>query len=100
MHYAFTKISIFVTIDLELIIMIITISPIYFAFVFFPVNIDSICSVLANAIPPIYAYSHSVGKSVVGGYVYRGCRNPNLYGKYIFADTMTGYDILIKATSD
>lgn len=44
---------------------------------------------LGDAIPPIFAYNHSVGKSVVGGYVYRGCQNPNLYGKYIFGDTMT-----------
>ncbi|KXJ07455.1 HHIP-like protein 2 [Exaiptasia diaphana] len=42
---------------------------------------------LSNAIFPIFAYNHSVGKSVVGGYVYRGCQNPNLYGYYIFGDT-------------
>jgi len=46
-------------------------------------------SLLRDAIPPIFAYNHSVGKSIVGGYVYRGCQNPNLYGKYILGDTMT-----------
>lgn len=44
---------------------------------------------LRDAIPPIFSYNHSFGKSVVGGYVYRGCQNPNLSGKYIFGDTMT-----------
>ncbi|XP_032221702.1 HHIP-like protein 2 isoform X2 [Nematostella vectensis] len=42
---------------------------------------------LSNAIFPIHAYNHTVGKSVLGGYVYRGCQSPNLYGQYIFADT-------------
>ncbi|XP_061482423.1 HHIP-like protein 2 isoform X2 [Rhineura floridana] len=41
-------------------------------------------------IPPIFAYSHSVGKSVTGGYVYRGCQSPNLNGLYIFGDFMNG----------
>uniref|UniRef100_A0A8C5N0U0 HHIP like 2 n=1 Tax=Leptobrachium leishanense TaxID=445787 RepID=A0A8C5N0U0_9ANUR len=39
---------------------------------------------------PIFAYGHSVGKSVTGGYVYRGCEFPNLNGLYIFGDFMTG----------
>lgn len=39
---------------------------------------------------PIYAYPHKVGKSVTGGYVYRGCENPNLNGMYIFGDFMSG----------
>ncbi|CAI5770933.1 HHIP like 2 [Podarcis lilfordi] len=39
---------------------------------------------------PIFAYSHSVGKSVTGGYVYRGCESPNLNGLYIFGDFMNG----------
>ncbi|XP_038649410.1 HHIP-like protein 2 [Scyliorhinus canicula] len=39
---------------------------------------------------PIYAYDHSVGKSVTGGYVYRGCESPNLNGLYIFGDFMSG----------
>lgn len=39
---------------------------------------------------PIFAYSHDVGKSVTGGYVYRGCESPNLNGLYIFGDFMTG----------
>ncbi|RXN08878.1 HHIP 1 [Labeo rohita] len=39
---------------------------------------------------PIYAYPHKMGKSVTGGYVYRGCENPNLNGMYIFGDFMSG----------
>nr|XP_056708305.1 HHIP-like protein 2 [Euleptes europaea] len=39
---------------------------------------------------PIFAYDHSVGKSVTGGYVYRGCESPNLNGLYIFGDFMNG----------
>ncbi|KAG8541131.1 hypothetical protein GDO81_029658 [Engystomops pustulosus] len=39
---------------------------------------------------PIYAYGHNVGKSVTGGYVYRGCEYPNLNGIYIFGDFMNG----------
>lgn len=47
----------------------------------------------ANAIPPrnpIHVYSHSVGQSITGGYVYRGTRNPGLFGRYAFADFVQG----------
>lgn len=39
---------------------------------------------------PIFAYNHSVGKSITGGYVYRGTELSELYGKYIFADFVAG----------
>ncbi|XP_066451287.1 HHIP-like protein 2 [Eleutherodactylus coqui] len=39
---------------------------------------------------PIFAYGHNVGKSITGGYVYRGCESPNLNGIYIFGDFMNG----------
>ncbi|MBN3305915.1 HIPL2 protein, partial [Amia calva] len=39
---------------------------------------------------PIFAYSHREGKSVTGGYVYRGCESPNLDGLYFFGDFMNG----------
>lgn len=43
---------------------------------------------------PIFAYPHKLGKSVTGGYVYRGCEMPNLNGLYIFGDFMSGYVLL------
>jgi glucose/arabinose dehydrogenase len=38
-----------------------------------------------SAIPPIHFYSHSVGISIIGGYVYRGT-SEGLHGDYFFAD--------------
>ncbi|XP_063060777.1 HHIP-like protein 1 [Engraulis encrasicolus] len=39
---------------------------------------------------PIFDYPHKMGKSVTGGYVYRGCQMPNLNGRYLFGDFMSG----------
>ncbi|KAK2894954.1 hypothetical protein Q8A67_012183 [Cirrhinus molitorella] len=43
-----------------------------------------------NDILPIFAYPHKIGKSVTGGYIYRGCQMPNLNGLYVFGDFMSG----------
>ena len=48
---------------------------------------------------PVYEYTHSgdagdplyQGKSICGGYVYRGSRYPSLFGKYIFSDSYSGH---------
>ena len=40
---------------------------------------------------PIDAYGRSLGVSVTGGYVYRGCLFPNLRGIYIYGDFGSGY---------
>lgn len=40
---------------------------------------------------PIHEYSHSDGeRAVTGGYVYRGSSYPDLYGRYIYGDQMSG----------
>jgi len=40
-----------------------------------------------NKIKPIYSIHHDTGAcSIIGGYVYRGTRYPQAYGKYFFTD--------------
>ncbi|HXH18525.1 MAG TPA: PQQ-dependent sugar dehydrogenase [Chitinophagales bacterium] len=40
---------------------------------------------------PVHEYAHSGGRcSVTGGYVYRGCSYPVLFGHYVFCDYCTG----------
>ena len=37
-------------------------------------------------VPPVLSYSHRLGLSVTGGYVYRGGKAPQIQGRYIFGD--------------
>ncbi len=41
-------------------------------------------------IEPLYQYDHQDGKSVTGGFIYRGTLLPNLQGKYVFAEFQGG----------
>lgn len=40
---------------------------------------------------PIHEYSHSVGRSITGGYLYRGNEIPELEGRYVFGDWSTSF---------
>ncbi len=39
---------------------------------------------------PVWEYDHSLGASVTGGYVYRGTLVPELKGRYIYTDFVSG----------
>ncbi|GAB5518325.1 MAG: hypothetical protein RhofKO_05760 [Rhodothermales bacterium] len=41
-------------------------------------------------VAPRYSYPHTEGRSITGGHVYRGTRVPEMAGRYVFADYVTG----------
>lgn len=45
---------------------------------------------LPDAIDPVFEYPHVDGFSVTGGFVYRGRAIPDLSGRYVFADFISG----------
>ncbi|GFO15898.1 hhip-like protein 1 [Plakobranchus ocellatus] len=47
---------------------------------------QALCGNMGTEELPIFAYNHTVGKSVTGGVFYRGCENPALDGEYIYGD--------------
>lgn len=40
---------------------------------------------------PFHEYSHDVGRSITGGYMYRGSQSAKLSGKYVFGDWSTSF---------
>jgi cysteine-rich repeat protein len=48
---------------------------------------------------PVLTYTHSVGCSITGGYVYRGCTMPDLHGTYFYSDICTGFIKVFKGVS-
>ena len=45
---------------------------------------------LGNWTNPLLALGRDEAGAIIGGYVYRGTKNPSLYGRYVFADFHTG----------
>ena len=56
---------------------------------FHPFGVKSLPADL-KVIDPIWEYDHTVGKSITGGFVYRGKRAPELQGLYLYADYVSG----------
>jgi glucose/arabinose dehydrogenase len=49
------------------------------------------CTTNPDWVDPVHVYNHSLGCSITGGYVYRGCElGDAYYGKYFFSDYCTG----------
>jgi glucose/arabinose dehydrogenase len=50
---------------------------------------ESTCEI-KGAVEPIHAYPRALGTSITGGYVYLGDEIPQLKGKYVFGDFVSG----------
>lgn len=53
-------------------------------------NPSSGCGTPANYSAPVAEYSHSLGCSISGGYVYRGSEHANMVGFYFYGDYCSG----------
>jgi len=53
----------------------------------------------SGLIDPVAEYDHDAGRSITGGFVYRGSANPALYGRYVFADFSSGRIWALKANT-
>jgi len=47
------------------------------------------CQPQSSYVEPVSTFSHSFGCSITGGYVYRGARYNDMFGKYFFTDYCT-----------
>ena len=64
-------------------------------------NVTSLPVAFQPLTEPIHEYSHSVGQSITGGYVYRGDRLPAAdRGRYFFADFIQGRVFSLALTVD
>lgn len=61
----------------------------------------SACTIQSNNLSPVFEYSHDStgGFCIIGGYVYRGNRFPDLYGYYLCSDYISSNAWLIKKES-
>jgi cysteine-rich repeat protein len=48
---------------------------------------------------PVLTYTHAIGCSITGGYVYRGCAMPDLQGTYFYSDICSGFVKTFKGVS-
>ena len=55
----------------------------------FPLGIGGGSDPRKDLIEPVYEYHHDFGKSITGGFVYRGKKFPDLNGWYLYADYVT-----------
>jgi glucose/arabinose dehydrogenase len=64
-------------------------------------NVTSLAVAFQPLAEPVHEYSHSVGQSITGGYVYRGTALPPSYrGRYFFADFIQGRVFSLALTID
>jgi len=53
-------------------------------------NVTTVPPTVLPLVDPIFGYGRDAGRSVTGGYVYRGSAIPEMRGRYVFADFITG----------
>ncbi|NNF66833.1 MAG: DUF642 domain-containing protein [Gammaproteobacteria bacterium] len=47
-------------------------------------------TIIGTPVSPIWSYDHSQGQAVIGAGVYRGSKHPDLFGKYLVSDFLSG----------